>query len=238
MKIWVNAFKQFMVGLWNEVILCVSLLAPILTGLVIYFGVPYIEKLLCAYFKSSFIIKPYYPLLQLILICMPILMLVFINVMVVLEEMDNGTAKYLCVTPLGKKGYIMTRFFITSVLSMVYSFAVNFLFPLSSFTAIKCIVYCILFAMSGFLMGFFITEKSRNKVEGMALVKITRIVFLISLSIPYFVTSKVQFVLSFFPPFWIGRTTCNFSIINISLATLSAVIWYMLLIRKFLKKIV
>ena len=51
MKIWVNAFKQFMVGLWNEVILCVSLLAPILTGLVIYFGVPYIEKLLCAYFK-------------------------------------------------------------------------------------------------------------------------------------------------------------------------------------------
>lgn len=238
MRTYVNAFKQFIVGLWNEVILCVSLFVPILAGLVVYFAVPYIEKLLCSHFNTAAIIKPYYPLIELMLICMPIIMLVFISVMVVLDELDNGTARYLCVTPLGKKGYIMTRFLIISVIAMAYAFIINFIFPLASFSAAQCIVYCLLFAMSGFLMGLLITEKSRNKVEGMALVKIVSIIFLITLSIPYFVTSKVQFVLSFFPPFWIGRAACDFSLLNLTLGIVSAGVWYMVLIRKFLKKIV
>lgn len=238
MKTYVNAFKQFIKGLWNEWILCVSLFVPLLSGVVVYFAVPYLEKLLCSYFKTDSIIKPYYPLIELILICMPIIMLVFISVMVVLDELDNGTARYLCVTPLGKKGYIMTRFMIISVVSMIYAFIINFVFPLAPFSAGRCIVFCVLFAMSGFLMGLLITEKSRNKVEGMALVKIVSIIFLITLSVPYFMTSKAQFVLSFFPPFWIGRAACDFSLLNVGAGIVIAVIWYMVLIRKFLKKII
>lgn len=238
MKTRINAFKQFIIGLWNEWILCVSLFVPIISGVVVYFAVPYLEKILCSYFKTDSIIKPYYSLIELMLICMPIIMLVFISVMVVLEELDNGTARYLCVTPLGKKGYIMTRFMIISVIAIIYAFLINYVFPLSSFSAGRCIVYCILFAMSGFLMGLLITEKCRNKVEGMALVKIVSIVFLITLSIPYFVTSKVQYVLSCFPPFWIGKAACDFSLFNVIAAVIAAVIWYMLLIRKFLQKII
>ncbi|MBN1892372.1 MAG: hypothetical protein JW780_06275 [Clostridiales bacterium] len=93
----------------RDSMLYVMLTVPILAGLVFRFGIPKAEHLLCEYFGQSTIVFEYYLLFDLLITVLTPFMLCFVSSMVMLSELDENMVNYLTVTPVGKKGYIISR---------------------------------------------------------------------------------------------------------------------------------
>lgn len=123
-------FSQMLRQMKNDPMLLVLTFVPALVGLLFRFGIPFAEMQLTSYFALEYVISPYYGLLDLFLVIMTPTMFNFVVAMVVLEEGDERIISYLAVTPLGKKGYLFSRFGITGILSLVLSISVFALFHL------------------------------------------------------------------------------------------------------------
>ena len=138
-KVWA-AFRQLTAAIWSDAMLATCLFAPILIGLVLRFGVPALEGALAASTGSPHALMPFYALFDLFLSLMTPLMLVFSGIMVILEELDDGTARYLMITPLGKSGYLLSRLGMFGILSIGYNIAISAIFTLSGLSDRKSVV--------------------------------------------------------------------------------------------------
>lgn len=232
-----NSYLCLIKQMWNDWILCASLFVPIFCGIVFVLGIPALEKWLCDYFRCEYILQPYYPMFQLVLLLLPALIMAFISVMVVLDEIDNGIAKYLCVTPLNRQGYLLTRFGINCIAIIPYTIIVNILFSLHSFPIIEILIISILFSVVGYIVAFAIATLSKNRVEGMAFVKLISMVFLLGLPIPYILVNNWQYVFAALPTFWIARFSKFLSVKDFLITLICCLLWYWILRRKFIKRI-
>jgi fluoroquinolone transport system permease protein len=70
----------------------------------------------------------------------------------------------------------------------------------------------------------------------MAMGKMSGII-LLGLPAPFFLPSNVQYLFSPLPSLWIAKYFINNSIVSLLLAFLTLVLWYLLLVRKFERKI-
>ena len=53
-----SAFKRFLSGILDDFMLTVCILAPIIMGAALRFGIPILENFLCRTFSESYILKP------------------------------------------------------------------------------------------------------------------------------------------------------------------------------------
>ena len=91
-------------------------------------------------------------------------------------------------------------------------------------------------ALQGAIIGLLIVTLSTNKLEGMAVTKLSTLTIL-GVSVPYLIPGRLQFVVFFLPSFWIGKAVCDHRIIYVIPSVLTAFVWITLLMKKFMKKI-
>ncbi len=160
--------------------------APVPVGFLFRFAIPFLETVLTDWFHISAIISPYYVLIDTFFAMLSPTMFCFVSAMVSLEEVDEKTAAYLFVTPLGKNGYLAARFCIPSITAFLVTVVLLPVFKLTSLSAIEIVLLAAGGTLQGIITSLLILTISSNKLEGMAVSKMSGLV-VFGAAIPFFV---------------------------------------------------
>ncbi|MBH1942331.1 ABC transporter permease [Mobilitalea sibirica] len=235
-KALLNSFKQFMVQIYKDAMLILLCIAPLLAGSVFKFGIPFAQELIYEYFGLTKLFVPYYLLFDLLLGSLTPLLYCFAAAYVVLGEIDDGISGYLSVTPLGKRGYLISRLGFPAVISFVVSIVLMMVFSLSDFA----LPYIVGIALSSNLLGIIeallVVSLSSNRVEGMAVSKLTGLFFL-GLPVPFFVEGSIQYLVFFLPSFWLAKFAIEKELLFLLTGVLVSLVWIFMLNKKFNRKI-
>jgi len=231
-----RSFDIFIRQIFKDSMLVIILIAPIITACLFRFGIPTIENLLCAYFNQATILADYYLLFNLFLSIITPYMFCFASSMVMLTEYDENMTSYIAVTPVGKKGYILSRLIFPIILSFFASIILVSLFSLTHMSFFVIFATCLLSCILCVAISLIIFSFSKNKVEGMAIAKLSNFITL-GLVIPFFLPSPLQYIFSLFPSFWIAKFTLEKNIGFIFLALFTSTLWIWLFYKKFIRKL-
>jgi len=235
-KILMISFFQFLNQLFKDAMLILVCVAPILCGIFFLYGIPFLQSLLTEHLSMPDMLPPYYLLFDLFLGAMTPLLFCFAAAYVILGEIDDGISKYLAVTPIGKKGYLISRLGIPAIIAFVVSIFELRIFNLTVISFGTVIIIAFMMSFLGLTEALLIVAISSNKVEGMAISKLTGLLFL-GLPAPFFLTGKIQYVLFPLPSFWIAKFVMEKQVIFMLIGLITSFIWMILLYQKFKKKI-
>lgn len=230
------SFLQMLTYMRRDMMLFAVCFAPVPVGLVFRFGIPPLEAVLTDWFHISAIISPYYALIDTFFAMLSPTMFCFVSAMVSLEEADEKTAAYLFVTPLGKNGYLAARFCIPAIAAFGVTVVLLPVFKLTPLSAIEIIFLAAGGTLQGIISSLLILTISSNKLEGMAVSKLSGIM-IFGAAIPFFIKDNLQYVLFLLPSFWIGKAILeNMSFYMLPAFALS-VMWICFLSKRYLRKI-
>jgi len=236
MKPLLRSFLMFMRQIYRDSMLAAALAGAIFAAFFFRFGVPAIERVLCSYFGKAAILAPYYLLFDLFLSLITPYMFLFASAMVMLTEYDENLSGYLAVTPVGKKGYVISRLVFPSVLSLFVSLLFLRLFSLTEWQGPAAVLVCLLTSLSSLAAALLIFSFSHNRVEGMAVTKLSGLLML-GLPVPFFLSSGAQYLFSPLPSFWIAKLCLERGLLFLPPALLTTAVWISLLYRQFLRKL-
>jgi len=234
-KVWA-AFKQFTAAIWSDAMLAACLFVPILMGLVLRFGVPALEGALAGSTGSPHALMPFYALFDLFLSLMTPLMLVFSGIMVILEELDDGTARYLMITPLGKSGYLLSRLGMFGILSIGYNIAISAIFTLSGLPLAQNVLLALCNLPVSLSVAMIVIAFAKNKVEGMALVKLSGFFFLGYLA-AWFLQKPTAYLAGVLPSYWLALMVRENALLWAVPALLVSLVWIALLYKRFRRRV-
>lgn len=230
------SFKQFINQIFKDAMLFMICLAPVLYILFIKYAIPLAEEYLIEYIDLQKVISPYYLILDLLLVVLTPTMFSFSSAMVILGEIDDGITKYMSVTPVGTEGYLISRIILPLVLSMLVTIIALSFFSITKIKLINIIILSLMSSMLGYIMCILVISLSTNKVEGMAVMKLSGIL-LMGIPIPFFNEGNVQYLASFLPSLWLTKFAVENNIIYLNLYLLVSVIWISVLTKKFKRKL-
>ena len=172
-------------------------------AVVLRFGVPWVAGLLLA--ELQFDLAPYYPLLTsyFALVIGPMMAGIVFGFLL-LEERDAETLKAMLVTPMPLNTFILYRVVIASLLAFVFVLATLLIVNLTAFTPLELILVSVCAALFGPIIMLFFATFAANKVEGFALTKIASLVGIITI-VAWFIPEPWQYLVGFFPPFWVSK---------------------------------
>lgn len=229
------SFMQYLNQIARDAMLFLSCLAPVLYGLFMKFGIPAAEKFLTGYYSREEVLVPYFLIFDLFLVVLTPMMFSFASSMVILGEIDDGITKYMSVTPLGRGGYLISRLILPLTLSFVVSIIVMNVFSLDIISFEMIIFLSFLSSVLGFITTMMVVSLSANKVEGMAITKMSGI-SMIGIILPFFVLTRIQYLAIILPSFWMAKFALEGKIIYLILCVMVSAGWILLLLRKFMKK--
>ena len=132
-----SSFFQMLAYMRRDMILFAACLTPILAGFLFRFATPLLETALTGWLHTPEVLPPYYALIDIFFAMLSPVMFCFISAMVSLEEVDEKTAAYLFVTPLGRNGYLAARFCIPAVAAFLVTVVLLPIFKLTSLSLIN-----------------------------------------------------------------------------------------------------
>lgn len=232
--IWLS-FMQMLLFVRRDMMLFIACLAPIFAGVFFKFAIPAIETMLVGWTGFEVILAPYYGLCDLFFSLLTPTMFCFTAAMVVLEEHDDHIEQYLFITVLGRKGYLISRMGVPAVIAFIVTLTLLPLFKLTTLSVLEIVFLSIMGAWQGVIIALLIVTLSTNKLEGMAVTKLSTLTIL-GVFAPYFVHSPMQYTFSFLPSFWCGKIMVSHHAVHMLLAVLLVFMWTFLLIKKYLKK--
>lgn len=230
------SFLHMLKFIRHDMMLFAAGLAPLLAGVAIKFGVPFMEKMLVSYTGAEEILAPYYGLFDIFFASIAPAMFGFIAAMVMLEEHDDHIDRYLFITGLGRNGYLVSRIMIPALCSFVVTAALLPVFRLSALSAAGIVWLALTGTLQGIIIALLIVALSSNKLEGMAITKLSALMILGAV-VPYFVPKPVCYCLSILPSFWIGKAILENALIYMMMSVLVAGIWILALLRVFYRKL-
>jgi len=231
-----RCFGIFIRQIARDNMLWVICLAPLLTAFIFRFGLPFAETLLCSYFQRQAVLADYYLLFDLCLCLISSCMLCFASAMVMLTERDENMTYYITVTPVGKKGYILSRLVFPAAIAFFFSILLTYLFTLTDWNLILLSVVSLLMSLSSTTAALLIFSFSGNRVEGMAMAKMASLIFL-GIVVPFFVYSDVQYLAAVLPTFWVAKL-CREGNNLLMLPTLAiSIAWLVVLARRYARKL-
>lgn len=232
----IKSFKVFVSQLSKDGMVIMILIAPLLVGTIFKFGVPFLELQLTSHFDKDVILKDYYLLFDLLLVTLTPYLVSFAASMTMLDEYDSNLINHLCVTPLGKKGYLVSRVVLPIIIAYIISILIISVFHLTSWSLLMVISISLLTSLLSFTSTLIVFSYSKNKIEGLALAKLSGIV-MIGIVVPFTITSNVEYYFSLLPSFWIGKFILDLSFFNFSISLVSISLWIFVLYKRFLKKL-
>lgn len=180
-------------------------LAPLLAGIAIRYAVPLAEGSLVCLTETQAVLAPYYALFDLFFASLAPAMFCFIAAMVMLEERDEHIDRYLSATALGRNGYYISRIVLPDLAAFAVTAILLPVFHLSPLSAGAILLLSLAGSLQGIIIALLIVTISSNKLEGMAVTKLSSLMMLGAV-IPYFVPAPFSFGFSFLPSFWMGKT--------------------------------
>lgn len=236
-RVFFLAFLQMLSQIKRDPMLVVSCLAPVICGSVFKFGVPRVEELLCEKLKLTECISPYYGLFDLFFTFMAPMMFCFASSMVILMEVDDKITNYYFVTPVGKRGYLVGRLVLPAIIGMILNFILFPIFTLTYPTFIVTSCYIITTGIMGVIICLMVISLSSNKVEGMAIVKLSGIIML-GILVPYFIHHPIQYLTAILPSYWLGRFSIGLSAGYFIMTLILSFVWILGFLLRFQRKIV
>lgn len=230
------AFKQMLLQVKKDAMLVMVCLAPILAGLFVRFGIPQAENLLCKVLEKDMFLAPYYIIFDFLLFMVTPVMFAFVGALVMLGEIDDTTAAYMSVTPVGKSGYVVARLIYPMVLSFTVTIMLVSSCHLTNITFSTIVLGSIFQVLLSLCISFMIVALSSNKVEGMAVGKVSSVTML-GMFVPFFIKGKIQYVASILPSFWFGKYMESRSYLMLGIGFLLVVVWIWILQRRYMRKI-
>ncbi|HGM3457849.1 ABC transporter permease [Clostridioides difficile] len=233
----INAFKQEFEQIKRDAMLFIVCVSPILCGVFIKFGIPLIQNISLNKFYYQLNLEPYFLMFDLLLAFITPFMFFFASTMVILGEIDDSISNYLIVTPLGKTGYLVSRFGIPGILAFIITMILLIFFSLTRISFLLNLSISLLVLLQGVIISILVISLSSNKLEGMVITKFSG-VFMMGILAPFFILNKVQYILFFLPTFWISKAFKEDNYIYMFISIVISLIWILLLFKKFSKKIV
>lgn len=228
-------FLQMLVFMRRDMMLFAACLTPVLAGLGIRLGIPFLEAVLTGWLSKPAVLSPYYALIDIFFAMLSPAMFCFVPAMVSLEEADERTAAYLFVTPLGRRGYLAARFGIPAAAAFLVAAVLLPVFRLSPLSPGRILGLAAGGALQGIIIALLIVTLSSNKLEGMAITKLSSLL-IFGAAVPFFIRDKMQYLMSPLPSFWIGKAVFeNMPFYMLPAFALSAV-WICFLLRQYLRK--
>ena len=236
MRATAQSFQMFIRQIRSDSMLYVFCFLPLLIAGVFRFGIPFLEAQLCTVLGKVSVLANYYLLFDLLLAILIPYFLVFTSAMVMLTEIDERTAAYLSVTPIRRKGYLVSRLLYPALFSMFLSVTLMIFSTLTPWSVWNILLVCLLSVMLCFPVAMLIVAFSHNRVEGMALAKLSGLI-LFGLPVPFFITNQFQYLFAWVPSFWIAKVFSGMNYWGIIPAVLVSCIWIWMLYRRFERKL-
>lgn len=206
--------------------------APVLAGLAIRFLIPLMEKALCRYTGMSSIMVPYYGLFDVFFSALTPAIFCFIAAMIMLEERDDHIDRYLFVTGLRHRGYYVSHVVFPALAAFVVTLILLPVFKLTDLSLGDTVLLALTGTLQGIIISLLVVTVSSNKLEGMAVTKLSSLIMFGSL-VPYFVPAPVNYFLSFLPSFWTGKALAVNNPVYMLPAVMVSLIWIVILSIKF-----
>jgi fluoroquinolone transport system permease protein len=236
-KTLLRSFAMFIRQITEDDMLFGVILAPILLGLAFRFGVPFLEGWLTGQFSTPQILAPYYLLFDLFICIATPYFFCFVSVLVMLTEYDENLVNYLAVTPVGRRGYIVSRLVFPAVLSFAASLILVRLFALTLWTWPMLLAACALACLMSIAVALLLFTFSGNRVEGMALGKMAN-VYTLGLLVPFFIPSGLQYLFAPLPSFWLAKMCLEGDYFFLLPSLLTSILWIWGLYSRFERKLV
>lgn len=229
------SFLRMAAAMRRDMMLFAACLVPLAAGLFFRFAIPFLETVFTAHFQISAIFFPYYKLIDLIFLLLTPTMFCFAAAMVSLEEADEKIAVYLFVTPLGKAGYLAARFGIPAVAAFLATVILFPVFRLTTLSPAAVLVFAAGGSLQGIIVALLIVTLSSNKLEGMAVAKLSALTVL-GAAIPFFIRDNVQYAGALLPSFWMGKALCGNTLSYMLPAFVLSAVWICLLLKRYMRK--
>ena len=232
----VNRMFIYMVKqITQEMMMLMLAIAPVLVGVFFRLGIPFLENTVLKNYGFERMLVPYYEIFSWLLAMLTGMLFAFAGGLVVLGEIDDNVAKYIMITPVGMRGYLSSRIIIPALISGVFTFVLVPFFSLVHIGIARLIVMVISTMLSGIVTTLLVVAISSNKVEGMAVGKLSGL-FGMVLFVPYVVTGTIQYVFCLFPMFWIGEWSLSGGWGKLMVALVEFIVWIYILFLQFQKK--
>ncbi len=184
----------------RDLILSLSLFAPLLLTALLRFVIPEASKYLLLNF--NFELPEYYPFILSFVLLLTPLLIGSATGFLILEEKDENLLKYFTITPLSKKGYLSYRLLSPMVISTVLSFFILHFSRLFKLNYALTTPIVLMAALEAPLMALILGTFAENKVEGLAISKAMGI-FFAAPAVGYFVSSSWRWLAGIIAPFWV-----------------------------------
>ncbi len=228
--IW-RSFVHMLKFVKADMMLLAAGISPFMIGAVIRFGIPFCEKLLTEFTKTPEILGPYYSLFDILYAAITPVVFCFVTAMVMLEEHDDHIDRYLFVTTLGRGGYFASRIGLPSLIAFVVTAALLPVFALSDLSVAEIVFLAIAGTLQGITIALIVVGFSANKLEGMALTKISSLLMLGAIA-PYFIPAPYGYLLSFMPSYWTGMVITEKSPVFMAPSIVVAAVWIAVLAKR------
>lgn len=133
---------------------------------------------------------------------LPAVLIGWVTGFLLLEERDEGTLLALDVTPVGKSGFLAYRVSVATALTTALTL---YAWPLvmAGYSPLTVLAAAILVGADTIVFAAILPAIARNKVEGLALTKLSNLLMLVPLAAA--IPSPWRFVAGIFPTYWIGE---------------------------------
>lgn len=159
---------------------------------------------------------------------------------IVLLEKSQGVSCAFAVSPVKAVEYITAKVISLCALALAAAAILAGIIIATKITSLNQFILwtvpieiiSITGVLQGVIISLLIVSLSTNKLEGMAVAKISALTILGAL-VPYFIPAPIQYALSFLPSFWVGKAMIGCKPIYMLTAVLLALLWIVLLLRKY-----
>jgi len=223
----------------RDMILSASILAPLLMIVVYKWILPLVGQWLNVNILLETLKTPIY---LFILYSSPVMIGTMIAFLI-LDELDEEMVKYYGITPMGKKGYLLYRLFVPVIISSLMTLiAFIILDSPVNISPLFVILNTLFISFEAPIVTLLIVCFASNKVEGLALSKITSLLMIVPI-VQLFIRDNYQIILSIFPPYWMvklltteGRLSTYYLTVHIIGAIIIHTCYLLILFWKWNKK--
>jgi fluoroquinolone transport system permease protein len=227
---------MFVKQMFRDSMLAAVCLGAVLSAFLIRYGAPAAEGILSRILQKPSVLSGYYLLLDLFLALLTPYLLCFASAMMMLTEYDENLSDYLAVTPVGKRGYLISRLLFPSALAFCVSVLFVAKLSLTRWEPYFILTVCFLCSLMSVVVALLLFSFSHNRVEGMALGKLSGLLML-GLFVPFFLRSGWQYLFAPLPSFWAAKLCIERNLLFLPPALVSSLAWIGLLYRKMDRKL-
>lgn len=233
-----QTLKVFSIGMravLRDAVMLILIPAPFAIGGLFRLLVPFLNGILIE--QTGFSITPWYPLVDALMCALAPLMLTVSSGFLLLEECDEGLGSYYAITPAGRGHYLAARIGIPAAWGFVCTVLVLLLFGLSGMPIGTLLAISLVSALAAIGNAMMIVALAANRVEGLAVSKLSGIT-LLGLLVAFFVPGAFRWGCAFLPSFWLGELAMGKSLWPALAAGVAAgLLWIGFFTRRFAHKI-